>query len=377
MKIITATLGTLTLTSASLLLSPTARAATCTISVTETLIEGGSELPAGVPNYAQASFSPGSNDCSPTAIGMVLGYWDANGWPCLMPGTGPYTAGAAPHASIDATVENFKTNLNYSSASGTTHGPFDLWGSTIRSWVTGRDGGASGWHVPDDLLVSQWDIHSEIDADRPVVFNVFGTPGKRITWNSPSGSALNGVLDHSMAALGYRRVVEGSDIFGGCVDWMDFDEFFIVLRSGWRNGGNSRVYYHWDLWNTKTAVKVEPRGTASCCATSGDGTCEELGGGGSCAAGTDFFDCGSCPWTGDNECDEAAGTGLCPAGSDTADCTCAWAGDNECDEPEGTDLCAEGTDVADCHCPWANDGECDEPEGLNLCPDGSDGNDCP
>lgn len=375
----TTTFCVLGLTAGAMALAPyqAAQAATCTISVTERVINGGVETGGGVPNYAQGSFEPGTNDCSPTAIGMVLGFWDANGWPCLMPGTDPYTGGSTPHASIDATVEHFKSVLSYSSSSGTLHTPFHAWGSRVLSWVTGRDGGASGWHVPDDFYVTHWDITSEIDAGRPLVFSGFGLPGKRITWNSPSGSSVsNGGINHSMTALGYRRVVEGDDIFGGCNDWLDHDEFYVVNRSGWVNGGNSRVYYHWEIWALKSVLKVEPRGSASCCATRNDGTCEEAGGGGSCAAGTDHFDCGYCLWPNDGECDEASGTGLCPAGSDAADCGCPWPNDNECDEPEGTNLCAEGTDVNDCYCPWPGDGECDEPEGTNLCPEGSDSADC-
>lgn len=328
MKTTIVSLSALSLIATSLVSPTKAKAATCTISTTEVLINGGNETGGGVPNYAQSTFEPGTNDCSPTAIGMVLGYWDANGWPCLMPSTGPYTGGAPPHASIRAAVEHFKTNLNYSSASGTWHTLFDPWGGVIHDFVTAQDSGASGWYVPDDFMVSEWDVTSEIDSSRPVVFSVMGTPGKRITWNSPNGGDLGSdTLSHSMAALGYRRVVEGDDFWGGCVDWLDFDEFYIVLRSGWQNGGSGRLYYHWDLWNTKTAVKVEPSGSSACAPP--------------------------------------------PPPS------CTWPNDNECDEPEGTNLCAEGSDVNDCYCPWANDGECDEPSGLNLCPWHSDGNDCP
>lgn len=330
-----------------------AHAATCTISTTEVLINGGKEAGGGVPNYNQNSFEPGTNDCGPTAVGMVLGYWDANGWGCLMPDTGPYTGGGTPHASIDDTVEHFKTNLNYSSTSGTWHGPFNDWGPTIRTWVAARDAGASGWQAPDDYWVSEGDVTDEIDADRPLVLSVYGTPGKRLTWDSPTGSGSgHKTLDHAMAALGYRRVVEGDDFWGSCEDWLDYDEFYVALRSGWQNGGDRMVYYHWDFWNRKTAVKVQPQGSPVGCTP-------------------------TCAWPDDGECDEPEGTGLCAEGTDTNDCTCAWPNDNECDEPEGTGLCAEGTDASDCYCPWAGDGVCDEPSGLNFCPWGSDGNDCP
>lgn len=319
----TMTLASLTMLATTALTPRTADAATCTISVTESVLNGGTETGGGVPNYSQNSFEPGTNDCVPTAIGMVLGFWDANGWPCMFANTGPYTGGATPHASIRSAVEYFKTNLNYSSANGTTHGPFDTWGATIRAFASGRDSGASGWHVPDDFLVDHGDVTSEIDAGRPLVFNVLGVPGKLVTWRSPTGGAVSTEkLSHSMAALGYRRVVEGDDFWGSCVDWMDYDEFFVVLRSGWLNGGDSRVYYHWHHFDTKTAVKVDPASTSP--------------------------------------------NGCAPA--------CPYTEDGECDEPDGLGWCAQGTDVVDCTCPWKNDGECDAP---HLCPMYSDGNDCP
>ena len=328
MKTSPLTLSALILTTATTLLTaPTAEASTCHISTSETKLNAGHELSNGVPNYAQGSFDPGSGDCSPTAIAMVLGYWDANGWSCMFKDTDPYTAGAAPHASILGSVEWLKARLDFVSGAGTSHGFFNTWAPAIESYVQKQDAGAAAWTVDDDFWLSQGDITSEIDAERPVVFSILGVSGKQVTWNSPTGSTTGHTrMSHSMPVLGYRRVAEGMNLFGGCVDWLDADEFYVVTRSGWANGGSSQIYYHWGIFDGRTAVKVQPAGTPSCT-------------GGTVSA---------CPYT----------------------------NDGECDEPEGLAHCAEGTDVDDCSCAWRFDGECDEAQGTNLCPAYSDRGDC-
>ena len=108
-----------------------------------------------------------------------------------------------------------------------------------------------------------------------------------------------------------------------------------------------------------------------CCATPQDGVCESIENGGVCITASDYWDCGACLWTDDGECDEGI---YCPEGSDVNDC-CATPGDGICEEESQGGMCPDGTDVADCggECPWADDGVCDEPV---LCPPGTDVNDC-
>jgi hypothetical protein len=115
-----------------------------------------------------------------------------------------------------------------------------------------------------------------------------------------------------------------------------------------------------------------PLGTdPDCCAMIFNGICEEEGQGGSCPAGADPWDCGVCPYTEDNACDEPA---LCPPGSDSADC-CPSQKDGTCDEYGAGGTCPAGTDFYDCgDCPWKSNGQCDEPD---RCPAGSDGDECP
>jgi hypothetical protein len=244
------------------------------------IIHSGHELPKGVPNYDQASFEPGTGDCAATAIAQVLGYWDANGWSHLFKDTSPYTgtggplisnwphmdAMRVPHASIDNTVEYFKRNLDYTYPDGGTYhlpGVVD-WGGTIKDFIKAQDPGASSWGISDGYVDFASDIRTEVERDRPVVFSLNGVPGKKVTWDEVDGASRPGKLKHAMAALGYRQVVKFAD-WGllGCVDWVETDDRFVVLRSGWRNGGDSVLYYHWGHWDIKTRVKIQPLGSAS------------------------------------------------------------------------------------------------------------------
>ncbi len=116
---------------------------------------------------------------------------------------------------------------------------------------------------------------------------------------------------------------------------------------------------------------------ADCCAHPKDGECEEVGRGGECEEGSDFFDCGYCPelWLADGLCDEPD---FCPEGTDGADC-CSHFADGECEETSMGGECAEDSDWFDCgYCPdqWLGDGFCDEQQFGGSCPPNTDPEDC-
>jgi hypothetical protein len=113
-----------------------------------------------------------------------------------------------------------------------------------------------------------------------------------------------------------------------------------------------------------------PDSDGDCCATVKNGVCEELGQGGMCPDGTDDYDCGFCPYTNDGACDEP---NFCPPDSDGEDC-CATPKNGVCEELGQGGMCPDGSDNYDCGvCPWENDAECDVPQ---LCPPGTDEADC-
>jgi hypothetical protein len=117
-----------------------------------------------------------------------------------------------------------------------------------------------------------------------------------------------------------------------------------------------------------------PLGTdTDCCAALQDGVCEEMGRGGTCPMGSDWYDCGYCPvsLSSNGSCDEP---NVCPIGTD-GDC-CATRKDGVCEEQSRGGECPDGSDTFDCgYCPerWAANGICDEPD---ACPEGTDGADC-
>jgi len=116
-----------------------------------------------------------------------------------------------------------------------------------------------------------------------------------------------------------------------------------------------------------------PPGTDAndCCALPENGVCEEVGMGGACSAGSDYYDCGYCLLIDDGWCDDP---GLCPPGTDASDC-CGIPKNGVCEEMGMGGACAPGSDYYDCgHCLSLDDGHCDEP--LD-CPPGSDSGDCP
>ncbi|MBV1860428.1 MAG: trypsin-like serine protease [Nannocystaceae bacterium] len=81
-----------------------------------------------------------------------------------------------------------------------------------------------------------------------------------------------------------------------------------------------------------------------CCASHGDGVCEEEAAGGDCPEGSDVFDC--CPTIEDGTCEEASAGGSCPEGSDVFDCCAVEPG--VCEEMSAGGKCPEGSDLDDC-----------------------------
>lgn len=119
---------------------------------------------------------------------------------------------------------------------------------------------------------------------------------------------------------------------------------------------------------------VAPADAFDCgyCATVEDGTCDEpMRGTDQCPVGTDLADCEHCPTSDDGWCDEDDGTR--PEGTDDVDC-CAVPEDGVCEEIGFGGSCEAGSDFYDCgYCPetWIGDGTCD-----SECPEETDAEDC-
>lgn len=300
-------------------------------------------LEAGTPNYAQSDFA-GDNDCGPTAAAMLLGHWDANGWPCMIRDDGPYIrSDPQPDSGLARLVRALQKELPYSGSIGTPPARgLDLVSSGLQEVVRTRAPGAS-WHTDEDEFISYSDVRAAIDADRPLMFlvRVGGWElccGTNAQWDGAGGRIGSKFIDwHWMTTIGYRHIVEGERVFGDCVDWLNDDEFWFISRGGWNRGGDSRIWYHTYFWDAADlyTVEVTPGGDASTCTDpedeDGDGHATTYPSVGR-SAGDDCDDARASVYPGapeiadglDNDCDgwtetgAWTGAGPCPGGPEDA-----------------------------------------------------------
>ena len=175
--------------------------------------------------------------CGPTAVGMVVGYYDAHGFDDLVPGDASsqteyvFNMIASPgHISDYANPIDYWSIIPDRSTLGGAHASDSVadfmhtsWSSDSNafgwSWSDMVDDAFSGyvnWVNPTYKVSSSWVVWNgvtwdrfvhEIDSQHPVVFLV--------------DSDGNGFTDHFVTALGYASV--GGINFYGCYDTWDFD----------------------------------------------------------------------------------------------------------------------------------------------------------
>ncbi len=136
----------------------------------------GSGRISGVPNY------PGYRGCSPTAAGMVLGYWDSHGYPNFPNGTEGRTL-------IDELED----------AMGTWDWPIHgfTWPLDIDNGIEEvcENHGYSNFDASNDLWMSWSEVKDEVDASRPFVISML-RGGTGSDWDKPYG-------EHSVTCVGY------------------------------------------------------------------------------------------------------------------------------------------------------------------------------
>lgn len=225
--------------------------------------EAASRVIAGVPGYAWR------HGCGPTAVGMVVGYYDGRGFPDLFSGdastqtpsvsqelasqgSGTTTTGEQRHYEdyvlpIDSsTLQPDRSETNPAAC----HRDDSIADFMHTSWS--QDGNFYGWswsnrvrpafvsyirlRYPDAITtVTQYQMGStltwpavkrEIDADRPMVFLV--------------DTNRDGLTDHFVTVIGYR---EGAVQEYGCLDtWYPYDE----VR--WSEFRAMSTTYNWGIW---------------------------------------------------------------------------------------------------------------------------------
>lgn len=188
-------------------------------------------LISGVPNYDQDIFpidnpASESGDCTPVACAMLNGYYDAHGWPRLIPyGSNDVTLNAW---GIDTVVRKYKAQLGYNPVTGT---PWSLiakllnvQGNAIVSVVQYFEPNAA-FNKQDDDNVSWSQIQSYLNAGHPCVLSVW--------------PAYNQFPYYHNFNDGYKW--EGAsvtnEIGGGhtvcAVGWSDVSGHWVICNMGW------------------------------------------------------------------------------------------------------------------------------------------------
>ena len=193
----------------------------------------------GVPSYEWY------NGCGPTAVGMVVGYWDGHGFDDLVPGEATVQnsyvdamiASAGHIADYAYPYDNYYTGLlldksslggahtsncvaDFMQTSWSSEG--NMWGWTWSDMVDDGFSGYVSWANSAYSIATTWLIGSgltweryvhEIDSGHPAVFLV--------------DSDGDGYTDHFVTAIGYcqlgsDRMYACYDTWGNYVRWCDF-----------------------------------------------------------------------------------------------------------------------------------------------------------
>jgi hypothetical protein len=216
----------------------------------------------GVPNYHW------DDGCAPTSTGMVLGYWDAHGFPDLIPGdasteTAFVNQAIASHGTAEAPrhYEDYATPIDASGAIqpdrselpvGDQHAPDSIADFMHTSWSA--DDLRYGWSYTDmvgpafagfaalrlrGVTASYADYYNgglgsssfsfavlkqEIAAGRPMVLYV--------------DSDGNGVIDHAVAGIGYRET-------NGYPEYACWDTWYPAMR--WARFRDVSSSYDWGV----------------------------------------------------------------------------------------------------------------------------------
>ena len=169
----------------------------------------------GVPDYQQGDFA-GSNDCAPVASAVILGYWDANGFPDMIDGSNDF---ATNPTGVTALVNALKTNMQWTSA-----------GTQIFAVAFGIETTITGRGYPFSSQTEgtlQWpSIKQQIDAGRPGVFTMYH-------------ASYGGI--HSVACIGYDEPA-GSKI--------------AIVHDNWLPAND--VYLNFDECGTRYLTSVVP-----------------------------------------------------------------------------------------------------------------------
>jgi hypothetical protein len=209
--------------------------------------------------------------CSPTAAGMLMGYWSGQGFTSLLPGvTDPMVQTAAVNNAM-ASPEHIKAghDLGYTYGSYQNHSP-----NSIADFMLTDNAGTYYYNMPGGLrdwaaytgvatktsyyeLVGYWSgpftydsFKAEINAGRPMVLNLITyAPGK-------------GWVGHSVVGYGYQDNMFNLQIPLGGGSSMNVTVPGFAVRDTWVNGvgpGKQSEWLGWDDTPVYAALDAQGR----------------------------------------------------------------------------------------------------------------------
>lgn len=174
----------------------------------------GSHYIPGVPLFSQ----PQSNYCAPTSAGMVLSYWDSNGYPNF-PDNGVTLINELAGAMLTTTLLGTNIYLvdNGMNSVGSNHGY-----------------SSNQLHFEEDNSMTFSEVVSEVISNRPFVLNMLGG-GQAYGRNQAYG-------DHTVAVMGYESYSSGD---------------YVVIQDTWTPLTSISLSY--GNWNSALADYSRPR----------------------------------------------------------------------------------------------------------------------
>jgi len=150
--------------------------------------------------------------CSPTAAGMVLGYWDSHGYSNL--------------PSETSLIGELAEAMGTDSSGGTSPWNIDNGIEEVCD-----DHGYGNFDASNDYYLSWSEVISEVNAGRPFMINM-GDGGIGSGHTEPYG-------DHSVTCVGYS----------------DYDEDYVFIHDTWDENTHNLAFGN---WNTAMATWVRP-----------------------------------------------------------------------------------------------------------------------
>jgi len=219
------------------------------------------ELPAPAPgpNVTVISAVPAYtwyHGCGPTSLGMIVGYYDGNGFPNMIPGSNDWSTSRQAIEDVIASAGHIRDYVPTPDRTPTAADPYhaddslaDFCGSSRHplqygwSYFSKQDNGLRGWASSRGYMSA---TDQDTYANMPVLWNSFvGAIGAGMPAQLLVDTNANNGTDHFVTAVGYDDTPGGRK-YAAYVTWdTDLHWFeFEAMRSGQYWGIYGATYFH-------------------------------------------------------------------------------------------------------------------------------------